>query len=362
MQISNEIQLDYDDILLLPNRSKSASRKTVDIEREFLFYHSPRKWKGTPIFAANMANTGTLAMSLELSKYKFCTALHKFYDLEVIIPHFNQNLNNKDYIWYTTGIRGEDFSKLENFLKEVSFQPNIVIDVPNGYTDDFVRICSTIRNMCHDSIIMAGNVCTSNMVQEIILHGGVDIVKCGNSFGGACRTKNKTGIGRPMFSTVLDCSNSAHGLKSNHKKMGLICADGGCKAVGDICKAIGGGADFIMLGSIFAGCDENEGDWEYEYKTIFDTWEPVPYQGDKTITRKKSLKFYGMSSHHAQLKHYNEIREYATSEGTTLSIPYKGGVQGVVQDILGGIRSCCSYSGVDEIENLHKAANFIRLR
>jgi GMP reductase len=184
------------------------------------------------------------------------------------------------------------------------------------------------------------------MVQEIILHGGVDIVKCGNSFGGACRTKNKTGIGRPMFSTVIDCSNSAHGLKSGHKKMGLICADGGCKDVGDICKAIGGGADFVMLGSLFAGCDENEGDWEYE--------------DCKALARKKNLKFYGMSSHHAQIKHYNEIREYATSEGTTISVPYKGMVQDVVRDILGGIRSCCSYSGIDEIENLHKAANFIR--
>lgn len=360
MIILQSEELDYDDVLLLPNRSKAISRKDVNVLREFQFYHSPRVWHGTPIFAANMANTGTIAMSIELSKYKFCTALHKFYDLEVIIPYFNQNLHNKDYIWYTTGIRDEDFIKLKNFLKEVSFQPNIVIDVPNGYTDDFVRICSTIRNICPDSIIMAGNVCTSNMVQEIILHGGIDIVKCGNSFGGACRTKNKTGIGRPMFSTVLDCSSSSHMLKLEHKKTGLICADGGCKNIGDICKAIAGGADFVMLGSLFAGCDENDGDWEYEYQTISGDWKQTN-KDDKPLTRKKCIKFYGMSSHHAQIKHYNEIREYATSEGEVLSIDYKGSVSDTIKDILGGIRSCCSYSGANAIENLHTVANFIRV-
>ena len=359
MKINTEPKLDFDDVLLVPQRTKTASRSAIDLERKFTFYHSTEEWHGVPIVAANMDTTGTFAMSRSLMQHKMPTCLHKHYENANYLAH----LLEPKYQWFSVGIKGHDLDKLKSFSDITGKFPNICIDVANGYTDDFVNFCSKVRNeFGKQPIIIAGNVCTPEMVQELILHGGVDIVKVGIGPGSACTTRLKTGCGYPQLSAIMECSHAAHGLRNGKGRLGLICADGGCRKPADVCKAFAAGADFVMLGGMLAGTDECEGEWTYEYKCSVqdkdgrDWWQPHD-PGYPTETRKIELKFYGMSSHAAQSK-YGGIKDYRASEGRVLTIPYKGYAEGVVLDILGGLRSSCAYIGSTCLKDMSKCAEF----
>lgn len=355
MRIDEGTKLDFDDVLLVPQRTKTASRKNVDVERFFKFYHSKRVWNGTPVIAANMDTTGTFAMSGVLSKFNMITCLHKHYSSRKIgnfLSEYDGNtgktLNATEVCWFSMGIKESDVIRLRELISYSSVTPNICIDVANGYTDDFVNFCADIRKEFGSSIIMAGNVCTPEMVQELILHGGVDIVKVGIGPGSACTTRLKTGVGYPQLSAIQECSHAAHGLKSDEKRMGLICADGGCRTAGDICKAFSANADFVMIGGMLAGTDECEG-----------VWEEGPDLTGSTV--KKALHFYGMSSHTAQKKYGGDVKTYRASEGRSKTIPYKGPAELVIRDLLGGIRSSCSYIGATRLKDMAKCAEFVKV-
>tara|TARA_Y100001947_G_scaffold101797_1_gene86962 strand:- start:285 stop:1388 length:1104 start_codon:yes stop_codon:yes gene_type:complete len=358
MKIVDEIKLDFDDILLVPSRSPTASRKQVELKRSFKFFHSQRIWTGVPVMAANMDTTGTFGMGTKLLEFGMTTCFHKHYTANQIISHF-KSYHTSPHLWVSIGMGDGELEKLDNITSQLKWTPNICIDVANGYTDQFVGWCDRIRGAVGDDpIIMAGNVCTPEMVQELILHGGVDIVKIGIGPGSACTTRLKTGVGYPQLSAIIECSHAAHGLKSDDKRMGLICADGGCKIPADICKAFAANADFVMIGGMFAGTDECEGEWEYHPQ--------VPYTiksegGLVQSVKKKSLKFYGMSSKAAQEKYGNGLKDYRSSEGRIKSVPYKGLVIDVVQDILGGLRSACAYTGAISLKDLPKCAKAVRV-
>jgi GMP reductase len=357
MKVSNDTKLDFDDVLLVPQRSQAASRVSVNVSREFSFYHSVQKWSCVPIVAANMDTTGTFDMARSLDKFDMITCLHKHYSIS---DYVNNNINLKTF-WYTMGIQNEEWSKLMLFKERIGFFPNICIDVANGYTDNFVQFCKTIRSSVGNiPIIMAGNICTPEMVQELILHGGVDIVKVGIGPGSACTTRLKTGIGYPQLSAIAECSHAAHGLKNGDKRLGLICADGGCRTPADVVKAFAANADFVMLGGMLAGTEQCEGEWKHEYNTG-QFWQPLDPQYDFPCEKRKvSLTFYGMSSHKAQEK-YGGIKEYRSSEGRVVTVPYKGDVADVMNDILGGIRSACAYVGSTSLKDLPKCAEFIKV-
>jgi GMP reductase len=373
MKIVNETKLDFDDILLVPQRSMAASRKDVDLNRTFNFYHSPKDWQGTPIIAANMDTTGSFAMGAELSKYGCITCLHKHNDPDKIVDYFKY-YNIEPYAWISVGMpknKNKTLDQLHHIERGVHYAPNICIDIANGYTDKFCEWCSLVRKKFPESIIMAGNVCTPEMVQELILHGGVDIVKVGIGPGSACTTRLKTGVGYPQLSAIIECSHAAHGLKSGDKKMGLICADGGCRQPADVCKAFAAGADFVMLGGMLAGTEECEGEWEYEEyyeeketNLIADqsTENFKVYETEVEIKKvKKSLLFYGMSSEKAQEKHSGGMKEYKSSEGRVKKIDCKGPVQSIINDVKGGLRSCCAYLGATEIKDLPKCAKAVKV-
>ena len=350
MKINKDLKLDFDDTLLVPHRTHTASRKNVQLHRGFQFYHSNRSWTGIPIIAANMDSIGTLEMSKSLTPHKIITCLHKYYGHEHILSLEYSPLST--YTWYSLGIKDIDFDNLCKIVDHTHVIPNICIDVANGYTENFVNFCSRIRNRFDDRpIIMAGNVCTPEMVQELILHGGVDIVKIGIGPGSACTTRLKTGVGYPQLSAVIECAHAAHGLKSQEKRMGLVCADGGCRTPADICKAFAANTDFVMLGGMLAGSDECEGEWGVDSKLTTKDYQTV----------KKYLKFYGMSSKIAQDKHGDGFKPYRSSEGRDIRVPYKGPVKYIIEDILGGIRSCCAYIGATSIKDMSKCAEFIRV-
>lgn len=364
MRIS-DIKLDFDDVLIKPRRSVTASRKDVKIEREFRFYHSHNVWTGFPLAVANMACTGTFEMAKAMAESKTITCLHKFYTVEDIVKFYRANDNIMDYCWLSIGTKQHDIDKLLMVLSLLddgyTKSPNICIDVANGYTDDFVNKCAKIREIVgYHCVIMAGNVATPEMVQELIIHGKVDIVKVGIGPGKFCQTRTVTGVGYPQLAAIIECADAAHGLKNGERKLGLICGDGGCKTSGDLCKGFGANADFMMVGTMVAGTDECEGEWEYKANYTVSS-DSLLANFDLRHTKSR-MKFYGMSSEHAQVKHYGQKIEYAASEGRVDWVDYKGPVDKIVKEIQGGVRSCCAYVGSTSLKDLSKCVEFVRTR
>ena len=362
-KILNELQLDFDDVLIAPQRSTLTSRSEIIIERTFYLYNSPRIWHGVPIICANMS-FASFRMANALSKYKMITCLHKYHTIEQLAEYFNQYPDNIDYVFVSIGYKKSDLNNLLSFYEKTKIQPNICIDVPNGHMDVFVKYCKRVRSHFPESIIIAGNVTNTSSTQELLIYGGVDIVKCGVGGGSACSTRFVTGCGAPQLSCCLDNAYVAHGLQNGDKKLGLICSDGGHKNTGDVCKALCAGADFCMLGGIFAGTDACDGDWEYEYMagkgTQHNFWQ-IPDPGYPTEKRNKSFTYYGMSTHHSQELYEDSIKDYRASEGTKITIPYKGTTSQAAQELLGGIRSCCCYIGADSTKHMSRCAQFGRV-
>ncbi len=332
MKIEDEVKLDFTDVLIRPKRSTLNSRSQVSLEREFKFKYSSISWKGIPIIAANMDTTGTYEVYNVLKKHQIITALHKFYTPDDYRKWQDIDTN---YFMVSTGIGENALQYLQEIQTIVDFQW-ICIDVANGYIADLVTFCRRVRETFPDKIIVAGNVVSREMVEELLLNGKVDIVKVGIGPGSACTTRLKTGIGMPQLSAVIECADAAHGMD------GHIISDGGITCPGDMAKAFGGGADFVMVGGQFAGHDENPGEVTYENGKQFKT-------------------FYGMSSTTAMNTHYGKVASYRSSEGRTLKIPYKGPLDHTVLDYLGGIRSTCTYINAKTIKQIPKCCTFMRV-
>lgn len=351
-KIISDTTLDFDDVLIVPQRSTLSSRSEIITERTFKFYHSPRVWTGVPIMCANMSFS-SFSMAIELSKYKLITCLHKYHTVEQLRDYFSKYSQNIDYTFVSIGYKKSDLSHLLEFTKQTGIQPNICIDVPNGHMDVFVKYCKKVRDHFPESIIVAGNVTNTSSTQELLIYGGVDIVKCGIGGGSACTTRFLTGCGLPQLTCCLDNAYVAHGLQNGPKKLGLICSDGGHKTAGDVCKALCAGSDFIMLGGYFAGTDPCEGEWE-----LGGSYSTEVQSGKKT---KGRFTYYGMSTHYAQELYEDHVKQYRASEGTKITVNYKGTIDQVVQELLGGIRSCCCYIGASHIKYMGKCGQFCKV-
>lgn len=337
MRVETDVKLGYKDVLIRPKRSTLRSRKDVCLSRDLTFKHSGICWSGVPIIAANMDTVGTFKMSKALSHHQMLTAVHKHYSLE----DWNDFLQDQPKDFYkhfmvSTGITPSDFEKLQLLMQAHPQVQFICIDVANGYTEYFVDYVKRIRECYPDKTVIAGNVVTGEMVEELIL-AGADMVKVGIGPGSVCTTRVKTGVGYPQLSAVIECADAAHGLG------GHVIADGGCVCPGDIAKAFGAGADLVMLGGMLAGCTEN-------------SEEVIEENG------KQYSLFYGMSSSTAMEKNAGGVSEYRTSEGKTVKVPFKGPVEKIIQDILGGVRSACTYIGASRIKELPKRTTFVQVR
>ena len=340
MFLENDIKLDFKDVLIKPKRSNLNSRSDVTLEREFTFKHSSFKWLGVPIMVSNMDCTGTFEMANAVQKHKMFTCIHKYYSVEEWLSFrtaltLSGNDDVLNYIAVSSGSKEEDFQKLKEILKEIPEINFICLDVANGYTEHFVSFVMRVRLAYPDKVIIAGSVVTREMTEELLIKGA-DIVKVGIGPGSVCTTRKKTGVGYPQLSALIECADAAHGLN------GHVLSDGGCTVPGDFGKAFGAGADFIMSGGMFSGHKESGG-------------EIVEEDG------KMYKEFYGMSSSTAMNKYSGGVAAYRTSEGKRVLIPYKGLVEGTVLDILGGIRSTCTYVGASELKHLSKRTTFIRV-
>jgi len=337
LRIEEDIKLDFKDVLFRPKRSTLTSRKDVDLTRNYKFKHSRTEWVGVPIMASNMDGVGTVEMARSLSQNKMFTCLVKTYDESDIVDAVNGVF--VDLFAVSTGTSEQDFQKLQRIVNAAPEVEFICIDVANGYSEHFADYVEKVRKQFPTHTIIAGNVVTADMTQELILRGA-DIVKVGIGPGSVCTTRIQTGVGYPQLSAIIECSDAAHGLDAH------IIADGGCTCPGDVAKAFGAGADFVMLGGMLAGHDEGGGqiieDFSYNTKKMF-------------------VEFYGMSSDTANNKHFGGLKDYRSSEGRTVRIPYRGSVKNTAQDILGGLRSTCTYVGAPTLKQLSKCTTIIRV-
>ncbi len=334
MRIEYDVKLDFKDVLIRPKRSVLTSRSEVSLEREFRFKNSGATWKGVPIIAANMDHTGTFEMAKALAKHQLLTAIDKFISPADWQVFATRNPEATAASFVSVGISEEDFVKAQEIIK-VSKVKMICLDVANGYTERFVDFLKRLRDNYPDTLIMAGNVVTGEMVEELLL-SGADVVKIGIGPGSVCTTREKTGVGYPQLSAIIECADAAHGLG------GHVCADGGCTSPGDVAKAFAAGADFVMLGGMLSGHDECLGEVIEEDGVRF-------------------KRFYGMSSKEAMEKYHGSVAEYRASEGRSVDVPYRGAVKNTVLDILGGIRSTCTYVGAHRLKELSKRTTFIRV-
>lgn len=349
MRIEDELKLDFKDVLFRPKRSTLNSRKEVELERKYTFKHSGKVYTGIPIMAANMDGVGTLSMAEEISRHKLFTCLTKSHTFDM----FGDSIFSigTDYFAVSTGTSDNDLERLQQIFNVYPEIEYICIDVANGYSEHFGIFVSKIRDKYPKKTIIAGNVVTADMTQELLLRGA-DIIKVGIGPGSVCTTRIQTGVGYPQLSAIIECADAAHGLG------GHIIADGGCTCPGDVAKAFGAGADFVMLGGMLAGHDEGGGTVIEESHL---TQKCNPNTTNLIYERKKFVEFYGMSSDTAMNKHNGGVAEYRSSEGRTVRVPYRGPVSNTVLDILGGIRSTCTYIGADNLKNLSKCTTFVRV-
>lgn len=351
MRIYEQIELDFKDVLVKPKRSYINSRSEVEITRDYKFKWCPRIIKGTGIMVANMATVATFEIAKHMIDKKMFTCLHKYYSADDLIQFFNKT-EGTEYVFLAMGVRDGDYEKVEQVLKACPNKCcNICIDAPNAYIPNVKDMVLKMRANFPDILLMVGNAVTSELVEDLIL-SGADIVKCGIGSGSACLTRRVTGVGRPQLSTILECADTAHGIG------GMICSDGGIVHIGDICKAFGAGADFVMMGGFYAGCTEAEGDIIEE--TVL-TNHVDPTTGKQMTETKKYKVFYGSSSEYAQEKHYNGMPKYRASEGRVTKVPCKESIEKLNQDILGGLRSYMTYIGARRLKDVSKCTTFYRV-
>lgn len=335
MRIENDLKLDFKDVLFRPKRSKLKSRSEVNLERTFTFVNSKQTWTGVPILAANMDTVGTFEMAAAFAEFKLLVCIHKHYTIEEWTEWVEKNPSLLEYVALSSGTSDLDFEKANTILNSCKGIKFVCLDVANGYSEHFVSHVRRVREKHPNITIIAGNVVTGEMVEELVL-SGADIVKVGIGPGSVCTTRKQTGVGYPQLSAVIECADAAHGLG------GHVISDGGCTCPGDFAKAFGGGADFVMAGGMFASHDESGGDLIEEDGKFF-------------------KRFYGMSSSVAMKKHAGGVANYRSSEGKAITLPYRGPIKNTIQDILGGIRSTCTYVGAYTLKELPKRTTFIRV-
>jgi len=332
------MKLDFKDVLIRPKRSTLKSRSEVTLERTFEMKHSRRVFSCVPIVVANMDTVGTFEMARALSEFGALVAVHKHYSVEDWATFARQYPKVAERnVMASSGTSTADLAKLDAVLSACPQVQTICLDVANGYSEHFVDVVAAVRAKYPSKTIVAGNVVTNEMTEELILKGA-DVVKVGVGPGSVCTTRKQTGVGYPQVSAVIECADAAHGLG------GHVVADGGVTCPGDAAKAFGAGADFVMLGGYFSGTDESAGDV---------TVDPQ--------TGAKSKLFYGMSSTTAMTKHVGGVADYRSSEGKTVLVPCKGPAATVIRDLLGGLRSACTYVGAHALKEMPKRTTFIRV-
>ena len=334
MIVENDVKLDYCDVLIVPRESELSSRSQVDLEIDHYGENV------IPVIAANMDGVGTFEMARKLAKYKIMTALTKHYTVEELVEFYGEK--DSKYSFYSMGANEDDYSKFVEFDRicadnDVNKPIGLCIDVANGYTRNFETLVSKMSENYPNYVLMVGNVVTPERTERLI-EAGADIVKIGIGPGSVCTTRKLAGVGYPQFSAVLECADAAENAG------GSIVADGGITCPGDAAKAFAAGAKYVMLGGMLAAHEEG-----------------LPINHKDKVEFRSNVPFYGMASKAAQELHNGGVAEYRASEGKEVILKYRGPVDNTIKELLGGIRSACTYVGAEDISQLKRRAKFVRV-
>ena len=341
-RIIEDVKLGFDDVSILPQPTELSSRSEVNLEVKYITKHSKRMIHGLPVLVANMDKIGEISMAKALQPYKIGVCLHKFVNTDETIKFLQDDIKS-GFTYVSTGISEEEMHRLNKIKDSLDKDiPRLRIDCANGYMYSFLDRIKQIREWMPETIILAGNVCTPEGVENVI-KAGADAAVAGISNGGLCDTAKKAGIGSPQWSVAKECGQAANELNA------LCISDGSVKYPADICKALGAGSHMVLCGSIFYGYKENNTEWQSEEYAI-----------DINPTKKSKMQAYGMSSTAANNKFFGGLKEYRTSEGKEKWIDYKGYVSELAKDIRGGLASCCTYVNCKNLENISKCCTFVR--
>lgn len=350
MENKYEKEIDFNDVLILPQFNNISSPSQVILERTFTFsnnfidsddeeqeeYINKNfiQWTGIPLIASN-DTTGTFEVYNILKKYKMLTALNKSYKVDDYIKAYNSGIDlDTDYFMVSTGITDENYIN----LKEIMLFTNckwICIDSANAYTETFVNFCKKIREDYPCKIIVAGNVLTSIMAEILVQHAGINIVKIGVENGASPLITRQFGVGRPHMSALNDCSKQCKNLRG----LGYTCytvSDSFTKSSGDISKAFATGADFVTVRELLT---KNE--------------EIIEETGIKSV--------YNMFLNPTIKQYFDKIKNYSSSS-TVSKKPYKSNLDDDVNVLLDDLRRTCASVGAQTIEILPNKTEFVSIK
>jgi len=324
----DDIKLDFDDVLIKPRKSiVPLTRKSVNIEIPWL------DKTAHPVVIANMPSTGTYEIAKHMTPMKVFTFIHKEYK----VHEHRENLSvmeDRSYIAITSGVRDKDVMRTIEIISGFEDIGMINVDIANVYANvsGMIKAIKTFKEHFPNILLCAGNICDKDLMQTLV-DAGADYIKVGVGSGAACITRTEVGVGIPQWSAVREC------YEESQKTGCRIISDGGCVTAGDVCKAIAAGADMVMIAGMVSSC--------YECSNMVE------------IDGQQYVNLYGLGSTKQYNIHTISEQEYRPNEGRDLMIPAKGHIKDIINQILGGLRSVCTYVGVSHITQLSSHAEFI---
>ena len=319
--------LTFDDVLLIPQFSTIESRQEVDLRQSL----DKNIILDVPIISSPMDTITEIDMACAMSAAGGLGVVHRYMPLmkqaEMAFHCHGRGLKN---IAAAIGVTCDYLTRAEA-LVNIGKANILCLDVAHGHHILMERALKSLKDIYGNSVhLMAGNIATLEGFNDLA-DWGADSVRCGIGGGSICTTRIQTGHGVPGLATIFECAQSDRDTK--------IIIDGGIKNSGDIVKALSAGADFVMLGSLMAGTTESPG----QVITYTDGSKRKAYRG--MASKKAQEEWRGKSN---------------TPEGIATTVHYKGSVKYIIKDLVGGIRSGCSYSGAFNLKELRANAVFCR--
>ena len=311
----------FEDLALVPKFNKIKSRLDVDIET----YLTKKTKIKIPIVAANMDTVIGDELSDILIKLGTYPIFHRFCEISEIERYAAKYTNN---CYLSCGI---DYINILDIALKYNCR-GVCIDIANGHSEDMINVITNIRNINNDIEIIAGNVCTPEGCEDLIL-AGADAVKIGIGPGSACITRMMTGFGIPQMSTILECAVIS-------KKYGIpLIADGGIEIPKHLTMALAGGASSVMIGKLFAATIESISEKQYIDNVLY-------------------VKYRGQASKEFQIEKRGGLKKGTVEEGVSMNIKCIGSAEQLISKFCGGLKSGCTYGGAKNINELYNNAEF----
>ncbi len=335
MKIKQQIGLTFDDVLLVPKLTRLKSRNDVDLSTVF----TPKIKLKIPLISANMDTVTESKMAIAMGELGGIGIIHRFLSIENQVDLVREVKKKKLKVGAAIGINNDYLERTKALIKEKV--DVIVIDIAHGHSEHLIKVLKQLKKQYPRFEFIAGNVATAEGT-EVLIKSGASAIKVGIGPGALCTTRIVAGAGVPQLTAIDECAQVARKYKIP------VIADGGIRYSGDIVKALAAGASTVMIGSLFAGCEESPAITFYRNNKKY------------KLTRGMASLTANIDRQKKDDKIKRDLKNYS-SEGVEAIVPYVGSVIDLVNQLLGGVRSGFSYCGAKNIEELWKNAEFIRI-